>query len=163
MARIAKHVTVSFPPELLAEIDRQAKEIGITRSAVIQQATREHLAGPGQFAAAMSNPTIRNAFAQAFGRADVVKGLASAMAADAQPEQLRLFEDSIKAAVGGTRATATDGGREYRSPGQPVSGGDSKRSTVRAGGDVRRVKPSGAGRRTKRGGVRGTKRGTSHH
>ena len=161
MAVTRIQITISIPPSLVAGVDKLAAESGTSRSSVMTQAIREHLEGPGQFVAAMGNPTIRQAFAQAFGRPEVLKGLASAMAADAQPEQLRLFEDSIKAVMGAGSGQRT-GAREYRSPGQPVSGGDSKRSTVRAGGGIHRTKPTGAGGRTKRGDQRGTKKGTSH-
>jgi metal-responsive CopG/Arc/MetJ family transcriptional regulator len=68
-------VLVSFPDDLLERLDREAGERGITRSALLQQATQRELgwADPVQLDAALARGRAALARADSFESADLIR------------------------------------------------------------------------------------------
>lgn len=92
-------VSLTIAGDLLKRADAIAKAERTTRSRVIERCMADSLGQSELFVKLFGNPMLRDAFAGALGRPGVVRQLAEAMGEQVGPEQLELFERSMKAAM----------------------------------------------------------------
>ena len=92
-------IAVTVDPELLLRLDAVAEALSLNRSQMLEQLVRDGIEEQETYARALSNPLIAKAFGAAITQPGVLRAMAAAMGEELQPEQLKLFERAMSAAV----------------------------------------------------------------
>lgn len=99
MAAKKTRTTLTIDPGILKRATRAAKVQRISRSAWIEEAMRSHLEDQELMVKALSNPMLRDAFSQVFGKPEVIRQMIREMGQDLDDDQLDLFRQAFEKAV----------------------------------------------------------------
>ena len=100
MAAKKQRVTLAMSGPVLRKLDRAAKAVGLSRSAVAEQILADGLNEGEMLMAALSNDTVRRAFAKAMTTPGVAGAVAEAMGHELSDRERQQVLGFFKAAEG---------------------------------------------------------------
>lgn len=88
--------SLSFDPQLLAQIDRLCKAQNLSRSQLMERWVREKVMGETQAVALMANPVVSELVVKTFGNPAFLEQLAKALGERLPENALPLFHEAVQ-------------------------------------------------------------------
>jgi len=93
-------ITIAISGDLVRRVERMAQSEGRSRSDYIERVLEQAVSQDEVAVKALSDPTVGRALINTFSDPAVLQGLAKAIAADLDDDQLRLFDQKVNQILG---------------------------------------------------------------